>query len=63
MITNSSIPVPGPISLAFYLSDGEADKLVNFITESQVLSKRDNIIYHVVYSEGVRVKFLRIKKV
>jgi hypothetical protein len=63
MKANSSIAVPGPISLSFYLSDGEADKLVNYVTESEVLSKRDNIMYHVVYSEGVRVKSLQIKKV
>ena len=43
----------GPISLALYLSDREADKLVSFVRNSPILRKRQNIGYHVVFKQGV----------
>ena len=42
----------GPISLALYLSDAEADQLVKLAQNSEVLKKRQNVGYHVVYKEG-----------
>jgi len=44
----------GPISLALYLTDAEADHLQIFISESDVLGSRKNIGYHVVYKQGDR---------
>lgn len=46
----------GPVSLALYLSDAEADQFVKFAQNSDVLSKRQNVGYHVVYREGVRIQ-------
>ncbi len=43
----------GPISLAVYISDAEASQLESFLANSEVLSKRRNVGYHVVYKEGV----------
>ncbi|XP_046458581.1 LARGE xylosyl- and glucuronyltransferase 2-like [Daphnia pulex] len=42
----------GPISLALYLSDTEADQFHSFVTESHYLNSRTNIGYHVVYKQG-----------
>ena len=35
----------GPLSLALYLSDGEADQLVKFVQSSPILNKRKNVRY------------------
>eukprot|EP00095_Tigriopus_kingsejongensis_P005592 snap_masked-scaffold12_size759060-processed-gene-6.2 protein:Tk05592 transcript:snap_masked-scaffold12_size759060-processed-gene-6.2-mRNA-1 annotation:"glycosyltransferase-like protein large2" len=43
---------PGPISLGLYLSDAEAQQLVDFVQNSVNLRSRTNIGYHVVYKEG-----------
>ncbi len=43
----------GPISMALYLSDSEAQQLVHFVQGSKILAARDNVGYHVVYKEGV----------
>nr|XP_032805235.1 LARGE xylosyl- and glucuronyltransferase 1-like [Petromyzon marinus]XP_032805236.1 LARGE xylosyl- and glucuronyltransferase 1-like [Petromyzon marinus]XP_032805237.1 LARGE xylosyl- and glucuronyltransferase 1-like [Petromyzon marinus]XP_032805239.1 LARGE xylosyl- and glucuronyltransferase 1-like [Petromyzon marinus] len=42
----------GPISLALYMSDGEAQHFLRYAQASEILSRRDNIGYHVVYKEG-----------
>ena len=43
----------GPLSLALYLSDAEADQLVKFVQSSPILNKRkNNVSYHVVFKEG-----------
>lgn len=42
----------GPISLALYISDAEAQQLLSYISNSNTLSTRTNIGYHVVYKEG-----------
>lgn len=47
----------GPISLALYLSDAEAEQFQHFVFESEYLNSRTNIGYHVVYEQGVRKLF------
>ncbi|XKL67023.1 hypothetical protein PGB90_010443 [Kerria lacca] len=42
----------GPVSLALYISDAEAQQLLSYISKSDVLNTRTNIGYHVVYKEG-----------
>jgi hypothetical protein len=44
----------GPISVALYLSDSEANQLLLFASESDQIAKRTNIGFHIVYKEGVR---------
>lgn len=39
----------GPMSLALFLSDGEAQQFLHFVLHSPVISKRKNIGFHVVY--------------
>uniref|UniRef100_A0A8C5KVD8 LARGE xylosyl- and glucuronyltransferase 2 n=1 Tax=Jaculus jaculus TaxID=51337 RepID=A0A8C5KVD8_JACJA len=43
---------PGPMSLALYLTDAEAQQFLRFVEASPVLSARQNVAYHVVYREG-----------
>ncbi|ESO10640.1 hypothetical protein HELRODRAFT_71957, partial [Helobdella robusta] len=43
---------PGPISLALYLSDAEAQEFLRFQQGSVILSERYNIGYHVVFKDG-----------
>jgi hypothetical protein len=43
----------GPISAAFYLDDNEVKNLKRYVKESQILSSRTNVGYHVVYREGL----------
>uniref|UniRef100_A0A4X1SET1 LARGE xylosyl- and glucuronyltransferase 2 n=1 Tax=Sus scrofa TaxID=9823 RepID=A0A4X1SET1_PIG len=43
---------PGPMSLALYLTDAEAQQFLRFVETSAVLSARQNVAYHVVYREG-----------
>lgn len=42
----------GPISLALYMSDSEAQAFYGYVMESETLRDRKNIGYHVVYREG-----------
>nr|XP_061811239.1 xylosyl- and glucuronyltransferase LARGE2s-like [Nerophis lumbriciformis] len=42
----------GPISLALYMSDAEAQQFLRFAQASEVLKKRKNVGYHIVYKEG-----------
>ncbi|CAH2325901.1 LARGE xylosyl- and glucuronyltransferase 2 [Pelobates cultripes] len=42
----------GPMSLALYLSDAEAQQFLRYAQSSEVLQSRTNIGYHVVYKEG-----------
>ncbi|KAI1237915.1 Glycosyltransferase-like protein LARGE2, partial [Lamprotornis superbus] len=42
----------GPISLALYMSDAEAQQFLRYAQASEVLSARRNIAYHIVYKEG-----------
>ncbi|KAM8940518.1 xylosyl- and glucuronyltransferase LARGE2 [Pelodytes ibericus] len=42
----------GPMSLALYLSDAEAQQFLRYAQASEVLQSRNNIGYHVVYKEG-----------
>ena len=43
---------PGPMSLALYLTDTEAQQFLRFVETSAVLSARQDVAYHVVYREG-----------
>ncbi|XP_011930582.1 PREDICTED: glycosyltransferase-like protein LARGE2 isoform X2 [Cercocebus atys] len=43
---------PGPMSLALYLTDAEAQQFLRFIEASPVLAARQDVAYHVVYREG-----------
>lgn len=43
---------PGPMSLALYLTDAEAQQFLRYVEASAVLSARQNVAYHVVYREG-----------
>ncbi|NP_001089877.1 LARGE xylosyl- and glucuronyltransferase 2-B precursor [Xenopus laevis] len=42
----------GPMSLALYLSDAEAQQFLRYAQASEVLQSRTNIGYHVIYKEG-----------
>ncbi|KAM5170731.1 xylosyl- and glucuronyltransferase LARGE1 isoform 2-T2 [Mantella aurantiaca] len=42
----------GPISLALYLSDAEAQQFLRYAQGSEVLLSRRNVGYHIVYKEG-----------
>ncbi|KAG7482156.1 LARGE xylosyl-and glucuronyltransferase 2 [Solea senegalensis] len=42
----------GPISLALYMSDAEAQQFLRYAQSSEVLKNRKNIGYHIVYKEG-----------
>lgn len=43
----------GPISLALYMSDSEAQQFLSYALNSDVLRTRHNIGYHIVYKDGV----------
>ncbi len=43
----------GPISLALYMSDAEAQQFLRYAMESEVLMSRNNVGYHIVYKDGV----------
>lgn len=42
----------GPVSLALYMSDGEAQQLFSYVQSSTELVKRKNVGYHIVFKEG-----------
>lgn len=42
----------GPISLALYMSDAEAQQFLRYALSSDILMGRKNIGYHVVYKDG-----------
>ncbi|KAJ0001765.1 hypothetical protein NQD34_001561 [Periophthalmus magnuspinnatus] len=42
----------GPISLALYMSDAEAQQFLRYAQASEVLKNRKNVGYHIVYREG-----------
>ncbi|XP_033752458.1 LARGE xylosyl- and glucuronyltransferase 1-like [Pecten maximus] len=42
----------GPISLALYISDAEAQQFLRYAQGSEILMKRKNIGYHVVFRDG-----------
>ncbi|KAG1663199.1 LARGE xylosyl- and glucuronyltransferase 1 [Nymphon striatum] len=42
----------GPISLALYMSDSEAQQFLSYALSSDVLRSRHNIGYHIVYKDG-----------
>ncbi|KAG5846163.1 hypothetical protein ANANG_G00146900 [Anguilla anguilla] len=42
----------GPVSLALYLSDAEAQQFLRYAQGSEVLMGRGNVGYHIVYKEG-----------
>lgn len=52
MIESLSAHWPGPMSIALYLSDAEAQQFRTYVMNSENLSRRKNIAYHIVYREG-----------
>jgi len=42
----------GPMSLALYMSDSEAQQFLQYATGSRILMQRKNIGYHIVYKDG-----------
>lgn len=48
---------PGVISIALYLTDNEVQTFLDFVHNSVELRSRKNIAYHIVYKEGVSIKF------
>ena len=44
----------GPISIALYMSDAEAQQFLRYAIGSEILMSRKNIGYHIVYRDGVR---------
>lgn len=42
----------GPMSIALYMSDGEAQQFLRFALASSILMSRRNIGYHIVYKDG-----------
>lgn len=51
--TNVQRFLTGPISIAVYMSDTEAQQFLSFVLSCEPLAQRKNIGYHVVYKEGV----------
>ena len=51
--------VAGPISLALYMSDSEAQEFLSYVHSSKELATRKNVGYHVVFKEGVSNTALR----
>ena len=45
----------GPISLALYMSDAEAQQFLRYAVESEILMSRKNVGYHIVYKDGVSI--------
>lgn len=52
MLETLCIHWPGPISLALYMSDAEAQQFLRYALSSRVLMARRNIAYHIVYKDG-----------
>lgn len=50
-------PAAGPISLALYISDGEAQRFLDYALNSETLQARRNVGYHIVYKDGVRISY------
>ncbi|KAL7647737.1 UNVERIFIED_CONTAM: hypothetical protein RMT77_001346 [Armadillidium vulgare] len=42
----------GPVSLTLYISDAEAQQFIAYIQDSEIIMRRKNVAYHVVYKEG-----------
>ncbi|XP_065205204.1 xylosyl- and glucuronyltransferase LARGE2s-like [Planococcus citri] len=53
----------GPISLALYISDAEAQQLLSYISDSDALKARTNIGYHVVYKEGIAYPINKLRNI
>jgi len=52
MIETLCLHWEGPISLALYMSDSEAQQLLSYVQSSSELVKRKNVGYHIVFKEG-----------
>ncbi|XP_048517080.1 xylosyl- and glucuronyltransferase LARGE2 isoform X1 [Dendroctonus ponderosae] len=52
LIDNIARLWPGPISFTMYLSDAQFARVVHLLSDSQLLSSRSNIAYHVVFKQG-----------
>ena len=47
----------GPISIALYMSDSEAQQFLHYAQNSRQLSSRKNVGYHIVFKEGVSLVY------
>lgn len=52
MIETICLHWEGPISLALYMSDSEAQQFLSYVQSSTELVKRKNVGYHIVFREG-----------
>lgn len=52
MIETLCLHWEGPVSLALYMSDSEAQQLLSYVQSSSELVKRKNVGYHIVFKEG-----------
>lgn len=43
----------GPIAIALYMSDAEAQQFLRYALGSEIIMSRKNIGYHIVYRDGV----------
>lgn len=43
------------MSLTLYISDAEAQQFIAYIQASEIIMRRKNVAYHVVYKEGVSI--------
>ena len=50
---SSGCGIAGPISLALYISDSEAQHFLSYVHNSKELATRKNVGYHIVFKEGV----------
>lgn len=48
----------GPISIALYMSDAEAQQFLRYAQGSEILMKRKNIGYHMIFKDGVSIQTL-----
>jgi len=48
-------PLSGPMSIALYASDAEAQQFLRYSERSDILKSRRNIGLHIVYKDGVSV--------
>ncbi|XP_067940014.1 xylosyl- and glucuronyltransferase LARGE2s-like [Watersipora subatra] len=53
----------GPMSLALYLSDNEAQQFYDFVSNSAIISARENIGYHVIFKTGTHYPVNQLRNV
>ena len=51
----------GPVAVALYMSDAEAQQFLRYAMGSDTIMMRKNIGYHIVYREGVSIYLLYVQ--